>query len=358
MVRRVDRLVLACGRNADLSAVTDPLWSGLRNSGFVEPEPVTRLGVATDDYGRLIGATSTERIFAIGPMRQGSELVRNGRTGAFVFSIGTLRNQAHYTALAVAQLIRRLRLGTTAAGVPSLSEDEEDEGASREELRAVQLRVGYPMTRPAGVAAWDTKRWESGPVPPGAGLAATPIADLEALDRLERQAVESLTDISRLAPEIEERVALQRSIKRSLRLVGTKGRMHMNQITVELNRDGATATRAQIRDHDVIIDRPIANEGTDAGPMGGEMLLASIGGCFMSTFIAAARARSIAVDDATCEVIGTFADAPRRFGSIEVLVSSDQCEPDDLEHLIRVAEQGCIVMNTLRADLGLTVAAK
>jgi uncharacterized NAD(P)/FAD-binding protein YdhS/uncharacterized OsmC-like protein len=340
IVRRVDRVVLACGRSADLGAVTDSLWSELHRNGYAEPEPVTRLGVATDDCGRFI-RDCAHRLFVIGPMRQGNELVKHGRTGAFVFSIGTLRNQVHYTALAVAQLLRRLRLAQTTAGAISLSDD----GAfSPEELHAIQLRVGYPMTRPVGVGtAQDTE---------------PALLDLSRLERLEQLAVESLTDISKLAPEIEERVALQRNIKRSLSLTDRRGKTLMNHITVELRRDGATATLSQIRGHEVVVDRPTASEGSDAGPMGGELLLASIGGCFMSTFIAAARARDIVIDDASCEVIGTFADSPRRFGSVEVLVSSAQCAPDDLEHLVRVAEQGCIVMNTLRGNLGLRVAAK
>lgn len=338
----VDLVVLACGRNADLEAVADPLWAGLRRSGLAEAEPVTGLGVAADEQGRFTCDDGGDRLFAIGPMRQGSELVRHGRTGAFVFSIGTLRNQAHHTALAVVQLIRRLQPGPVNAGVPLHIEAESHELGA---LRAVQLRVGYPMTRPAGSATREDN------------FAA--FADLETLEILERQAVSSLTDISKLAPEIEKRVALQRTIKNSLRLTGTKGRAVVNQIIVELNREGATATRTQVRGHDVVIDRPTSNDGTDAGPMGGELLLVSVGGCFMSTFIAAAKARSIAVDGASCEVIGTFADdSPRRFASVELTVSCDQCSADDLEHLVRVAEHGCIVMNTLRGSLSLRAAVK
>jgi len=341
VTRATDRLVVACGRNTSLGAVTDSLWSELHRSGYAESEPVTGLGVATDEYGRL-SRDRMDRVFVVGPMRQGNELVKHGRTGAFVFSIGTLRNQAHYTALAVAQLLRRLRLAQATPGVVSHSADGT---FSPEELQAAQLRVGYPTTRTAGARA----ALASGP---------TAISDLARMERLELLAVESLTDISKLAPEIEQRVALQRTLKRSLRLTGQNGETLMNQITVELSRDGAAATRTQIRGHDVVIDRPAASQGTDAGPMGGELLLAAIGGCFMSTLIAAARARDIAVDDATCQVIGTFADRPRRFGSIEVLVSSDHCAPDEFEHLVLIAEQGCIVMNTLRGDLGLKVAVK
>ena len=100
----VDTVVLAVGRNADYRNVRHPLWRKLAEDGVAKPEPVTGLGVAVDDSGRL-----STRVFAVGPMRQGQEIVEHGRTGAFVFSIGTLRNQAHTTALHVSQLLRTQR---------------------------------------------------------------------------------------------------------------------------------------------------------------------------------------------------------------------------------------------------------
>ena len=132
----------------------------------------------------------------------------------------------------------------------------------------------------------------------------------------------------------------------------------MQQITVELSRTGATATSTHIRSHGVIIDRPESNGGGNAGPMGGEIFLASIGGCFMSTLIAAAKAREISVNDATCAVTGTFLDNPRRFGIVDVTVSCAECQPDELDHLVQVAEKGCIVLNTLRGGLNVKVTAQ
>jgi len=91
--------------------------------------------------------------------------------------------------------------------------------------------------------------------------------------------------------------------------------------------------------------------------MGGELFLTSIGGCFMSTFIAAARARNVDAEDATCKVIGTFADNPRRFGDIKLEVECDTCPPDELAHLVLLAERGCLVLNSLRGALTVTVSA-
>jgi putative redox protein len=130
----------------------------------------------------------------------------------------------------------------------------------------------------------------------------------------------------------------------------------MNELAVMLERTGATATTTDIRGHQVTIDRPEAGGGSNAGPMGGELFLTSIGGCFMSTFIAAARARNVDAESAVCKVTGTFADNPRRFGDVKLDVSCDSCSPDELAHLVLLAEKGCLVLNTLRGGLSVTVS--
>ncbi len=373
-VQTADRVVLATGRITDLAMVGDQLWGNLCRSGYARPEPVTGFGVAADEKGRLRGLVRTNRIFAVGPMRQGDELVRNGRTGAFVFSIGTLRNQAHQTALNVAQLIRRSRMGLTLDDEPGLADIGEaayDHAAmlraaidgittNSEVMNAFRHQVGYPISRrPGGPDSWNAQRAQHELAERGAAEALRPRLALVLLEYLEAEAVRSLTDISRLAPEIAERVALQRQIRNLCQLEEMKGSSDMAPITVELSRAGGTATRAQIRGHEIVVDRPKAGGGGDTGPMGGELLLAAIGGCFMSTFIATVNAQSITVDDAVCSVTGNFsADSPRRFSQIEMAVSSSSCPGTVLADLVADAEQNCIVMNTLRGSLELSVTAK
>jgi putative redox protein len=130
----------------------------------------------------------------------------------------------------------------------------------------------------------------------------------------------------------------------------------MDQMTVALAQSGHTASVASIRDHTVVMDRPASHGGSDEGPMGGETLLASVGGCFMSTLYAAAQARSVPVEGATCRVTGVFAANPRRFGSIHIEVVCDSCPPADLEHLVEVAERGCLVAATLRQGMAVTAS--
>jgi putative redox protein len=90
----------------------------------------------------------------------------------------------------------------------------------------------------------------------------------------------------------------------------------------------------------------------DSGPMGGELFLAGIGGCFMSTLLAAAAARDIPADGVACRVEGRFADAPRRFSSICLVVEHPGGVSDELARVVKIAERGCIVLNTLRGSIG------
>lgn len=116
-----------------------------------------------------------------------------------------------------------------------------------------------------------------------------------------------------------------------------------------------SASLADVRGHRLTIDRPEAKGGQNKGPMGGEALLMGLGGCFMSNLLAAAIARDVRLQDARAEIDGDLADAPPRYTAIRMRVSA-QCEPAaDLAKLVLIAERGCIVANTLRNALDLTV---
>jgi len=89
--------------------------------------------------------------------------------------------------------------------------------------------------------------------------------------------------------------------------------------------------------------------------MGGELLLAAIGGCFMSNLLAAIKAREAQVSDVYVEVNGTPEGTPPRFSGVELCVSADCDDRELLEKLVEIAERGCIMVNTLRAALSLSV---
>jgi putative redox protein len=128
----------------------------------------------------------------------------------------------------------------------------------------------------------------------------------------------------------------------------------MNDIEVELRQVSASTSEASLRSHHVLIDRPQEKGGADQGPMGGELFLAAIGGCFMSNLLAAITARKADICGVWMRVTGTLAEAPPRFAAVEVLVSAHG-PADQLERLLEVADKGCIMMNTLRGTLEVRI---
>ena len=98
------------------------------------------------------------------------------------------------------------------------------------------------------------------------------------------------------------------------------------KMKIQLRQVSASTTEATFRTHQVLIDRPVETGGADRGPTGGELFLAAVGGCFMSTLLAAIRAGEAEVSDVRTEVIGTLAESPARFSSIQLHVSVDSLD--------------------------------
>jgi putative redox protein len=131
----------------------------------------------------------------------------------------------------------------------------------------------------------------------------------------------------------------------------------MAEVKVLLHQVGPSTSESRMpRGHKGLVDRPELKGGADKGPMGGEYFLTAVGGCFMSTLLAAIRAREAPVSNVVTEVTGTLVDDPTRFASISLQVSAD-CDDDELlAHLVEVAENGCIMVQTLRRGVGLSAS--
>ena len=128
-----------------------------------------------------------------------------------------------------------------------------------------------------------------------------------------------------------------------------------NTIAVEIRQVGRATSEAVMREHRVLVDRPLEKGGENRGPLGGELFLAAFGGCFMSNLLAAVRAREAPVANVRAEVTGTLAEAPSRFSAIAVTVSAECPDRELLEKLVGIAERGCIVTNTLRGAVELRI---
>ena len=129
-------------------------------------------------------------------------------------------------------------------------------------------------------------------------------------------------------------------------------------LDVRVEQDGATSAVAIVRTHRVAIDRPVAKGGTDKGPLGGEYLLVSLGGCFMSNLLAAIRAREApgaGISNVRIALSATIEGPPDRVAAIAMTVGAAGADREMLEKLVDIAGRACIVTNTLKRALPITV---
>ena len=126
-------------------------------------------------------------------------------------------------------------------------------------------------------------------------------------------------------------------------------------ISVEVEQVGPSTGSATARSHTVFVDRPMEKGGNDRGPLGGEYLLMSLGGCFLSTLLAAVRTREADVSDVRVSVMGTIGGVPERFESMALRVSGKYSDEDLMRKLIALSERGCLVTNTLKDAVAISV---
>jgi putative redox protein len=118
-------------------------------------------------------------------------------------------------------------------------------------------------------------------------------------------------------------------------------------LRIQLESVGPTTTRATVRVHTALVDRPAAKGGEDRGPLGGEYLLVALGGCFMSNLLAAIRAREATITNVRADVAATMDGQPDRFTDFTVTVSAERSDPGEVRKLIEIAARACAVTNTL-----------
>lgn len=129
----------------------------------------------------------------------------------------------------------------------------------------------------------------------------------------------------------------------------------MAQVTVAVNQQSPTTSHSSVRGHEIFIDRPEAKGGSDKGAMGGELLLVALGGCFMSNLLEAVRTRGAAVSNISATVSGTLDSHPPRFTNIEMRVAGEYEDKALFEKLVTISERSCIVANSLKGGVALSV---
>lgn len=126
-------------------------------------------------------------------------------------------------------------------------------------------------------------------------------------------------------------------------------------LRVTIRQVGPSTGEGSVRGHAVKIDRPLEKGGSDQGPMGGELMLIGVGGCFLSNLLAAARERGGPVTGVEVEVSAAVTGPPTRYTDVEIRVKAEGVDPERLARLVSIAERGCIATATLRAGSPITV---
>ncbi|WP_329930323.1 FAD/NAD(P)-binding protein [Streptomyces sp. SP17BM10] len=197
-----DLVVSNVGRESDYSRVGQSLWRNLLRRGIAVPHERTGRGVEVDEHGTLLspGGEPAGPISAVGVPREGDEIVRNGRTGAFAFNLAAIKN--HSIAVA-ARVIELLELGEDSP--PRVmarfrGHDSNSEEAARAGFEdAVSLEVRRLATRARNERERLDSRLDASirslgelPLLP----AATPRNDRLMRAAVNRAAVERLTDVT------------------------------------------------------------------------------------------------------------------------------------------------------------------
>ena len=130
----------------------------------------------------------------------------------------------------------------------------------------------------------------------------------------------------------------------------------MSDVEVTVQQVGNTPTsQGHARDHRVLIDRPPAKGGADRGPLGGELMLLSLGGCYLSTLIAAARARDLDITDVHVTVEADIGGNPQQFERATMTVHGETSDESTFQKAIEIAERSCLVTNTLKRGMTIEV---
>jgi uncharacterized NAD(P)/FAD-binding protein YdhS len=102
-----DLVISNFGRESDYERVDSTLWANLLRNKIACSHRRTGRGVEVDDCGRLLGPAGgpSGPISVVGSPREGDEIVRNGRTGAFTFNLAAIKNHSVTVAATVLRQI-------------------------------------------------------------------------------------------------------------------------------------------------------------------------------------------------------------------------------------------------------------
>ena len=98
-----DLVISNFGRESNYERVDSALWANLLRKGIARAHRRTGRGVEVDGCGNLVDGTGLPSgpISVVGSPREGDEIVKNGRTGAFTFNLAAIKNHSVEVAASV-----------------------------------------------------------------------------------------------------------------------------------------------------------------------------------------------------------------------------------------------------------------
>ncbi|OCF84496.1 hypothetical protein AW168_04520 [Nocardia brasiliensis] len=192
-----DLVISNFGREFDYAEVASRLWQCLLGRGLAVPHRKTRRGVEVDRFGALLMADGrrSEAISAVGAPREGDEILRHGRLGAFSFNLATIKN--HSVSVA-ADVLRKLESRYTSLPDSTTTPPLESAWAELVSLEVQRLAARRRRTRTEFQEQLDTKLRE-----------ATGQSDISTwLAAINRAAVDCLTELSVTPRELRAQLML------------------------------------------------------------------------------------------------------------------------------------------------------
>ncbi|RKY23223.1 MAG: OsmC family peroxiredoxin [Planctomycetota bacterium] len=116
---------------------------------------------------------------------------------------------------------------------------------------------------------------------------------------------------------------------------------------ISINHEGGLKFSITIGKHQLTVDRPTDEGGTDAGPMSPELLVAALGACMAGRIVRYCQTKGITAEGITVDLVPELAEDGRRVARIAIDITLPKGFPEDRVVAARRAAEGCVVHNTL-----------
>jgi uncharacterized OsmC-like protein len=124
---------------------------------------------------------------------------------------------------------------------------------------------------------------------------------------------------------------------------------------ITIKHEKGLCVTASIRNHELKMDAPPNEGGTDAGPSPVELLTAALGGCMAIHVARYCQAAKLPHEGFTVDLHFELAPDPVRIGSVTVDITMPPGIPDSRKEAVKRAAQHCIVKNTLKESTSIDV---